>query len=705
MHVRWSTHHRKTGVVRYAQLVESFRRPDGVPAHRVIANLGQLSQIEFDNLRTALQAAREGQSVVLDGRAQPQVSIQSNLRYLGAAVLLRVWRELGLDDLLRHLDDGDSEVPPERVVVALVIHRCLAPGSKLSAVEWYPTTALPELLGVPPSKFNNSRVHRVLDALDAGTQRLQAQLPTRLRARQGAFAALFLDATDTWFEGRGPDLALPGRDKEGIYRRRIGIILVCDQRGYPLAWKVVPGDFRDPVELMAMAQELAGWEWARGLPIVMDRAAGRSRSVGVLKSAGVRFVTALPADEFSSCGAPVSLDPFKDLELSLTDVGIADDVAKVKAAALKAGFQRVTDKRFVLDLGVFDKDTPADQHAPSQAVFALRLALRLAADSEIRNDSALAVEYNFSTRQLRRYRALLALHDDIQESVARGRADTLTLDELVGIAAMAPDEQLVAFDELLQARAGAPRRLARAGRASTAGVLVRGVLHLNPDRLVAERRAAASQREEVETLTRELNATLAEPTCRRQDATVVRDVQQLVERYSLGDVFTVAIAHAGTHRQLVIGCNEDVWRRRRGVDGLNVMVAHPEMPYSAAEIVELYFAKDRVEKDFQMIKSVVELRPVHHRTDGKVRAHVALCMLATLLECVLDDRLRTAGMHRSAAAMLETLGTCHLNLLDEDGQSLYLLTEPTHDQRLCLNTLQMNDLVDPLQIMETITPR
>jgi hypothetical protein len=50
---------------RYAQLVESFRRPDGVPAHRVIANLGALSDLEIANLRTALEASRQRKSVVV----------------------------------------------------------------------------------------------------------------------------------------------------------------------------------------------------------------------------------------------------------------------------------------------------------------------------------------------------------------------------------------------------------------------------------------------------------------------------------------------------------------------------------------------------------------------------------------------------------------------------------------------------------------
>jgi len=43
---------------RYAQLVQSYRRDDGVPAHRVVASLGELSDQEIENLRRALKASR-----------------------------------------------------------------------------------------------------------------------------------------------------------------------------------------------------------------------------------------------------------------------------------------------------------------------------------------------------------------------------------------------------------------------------------------------------------------------------------------------------------------------------------------------------------------------------------------------------------------------------------------------------------------------
>ena len=65
MHLRVSTKKQNGKTYRYAQLVESYRRDDGVPAHKVVANLGQLSELEIQNIRLALKASREGKSVVI----------------------------------------------------------------------------------------------------------------------------------------------------------------------------------------------------------------------------------------------------------------------------------------------------------------------------------------------------------------------------------------------------------------------------------------------------------------------------------------------------------------------------------------------------------------------------------------------------------------------------------------------------------------
>ncbi|MBI2895961.1 MAG: hypothetical protein HYY06_20555 [Deltaproteobacteria bacterium] len=174
------------------------------------------------------------------------------------------------------------------------------------------------------------------------------------------------------------------------------------------------------------------------------------------------------------------------------------------------------------------------------------------------------------------------------------------------------------------------------------------------------------------------------------------------------EAFDVAVSErqsAGrSHLVIDVRLNESDWARRRRYDGFTVLVAHPALPHGPVDLCRLYRAKDVVEKDFQVIKSVVDLRPVRHRTDGKVRSHVTLCMLALLLERTLQHRLKAKC---TAQAALEILQGCHLNHVagTADGMAAYTLTEPTPEQTAILRLLGLQRLGDQEEVVDRITPR
>jgi len=51
-----------------------------------------------------------------------------------------------------------------------------------------------------------------------------------------------------------------------------------------------------------------------------------------------------------------------------------------------------------------------------------------------------------------------------------------------------------------------------------------------------------------------------------------------------------------------------------------------------AQVVATYKSLARVERDFRSLKSIdLDLRPIHHHTETRVRAHVFICLLAAYL--------------------------------------------------------------------------
>jgi hypothetical protein len=708
----------------YAQLVESYRREsDGMPVHRVVASLGALSPLELQNLRTSLQAAREKKRVVIARKAAPTAppKVLANLRYLDLAVLLELWRECGLADLLGEiLPQGAAGVPAATVVAALVLQRCLDPGSKLQATRWFPGTALPELTAVVPDAFNNTRIHRVLDELDASHPELMAKLPRHLAERDGAFVSLFLDTTDTWFVGSGPPLAASGKTKEGLVQQKIGIALLCSEKGYPLRWETVCGSSADCTVMGGMFRSLSRLSWVGQAPVICDRAMGHTAQLVEMDQSGLRYLTAMTAPEMCEYAPGLPHKVLAKMQPGSSSAGheeLARLAAEAATAAEAAGMHRASDDLLFMDAGTIEREIePAKSAAPAARAAgtgqqALRLAQQaraLVGDGQCPSSAAAARSLGVSKALLVKYNGLLGLSEELQRELAAGALSALPLAKLLRIARLAAAEQREAIAALARrVRAPAPQEPAQPSPAPHK-LKVRVTAYFNPQ-LFADKRLTAQRRlDEIRAFVDELNVKLQSPRARRTKLSAAAAVDRKLRSYNLVEAFAVTVDERKVADRTVLHVtatlDEEGWALRRRTDGFTVLVAHPGLTHAPLELCRLYRDKDVVEKDFQVIKSTVELRPVRHQTDAKVRAHVTICMLALLLERRLTHRL--AG-HRSAQAALEILRGCHLNRFasDEDGEPVYALTELTSEQRSILSALGMRQLAAQEDIVDRISPR
>ncbi len=736
MHIRVVRTTSTSGIVReYPQLVESYRREsDGMPAHRVIRSLIDMTPVEIDNLRAALAAGRAGKRVVVAPAVAPEGPVRpvANLRYLDLAVLRALWEQWGLDEVLDTVSPSpERDVPLSRVVCALVLQRCADPGSKLYATRWVPRTALPELVGFAPSSFNNTRVHRALDALEQCTPSLQARLVERYQQREGSFATLFLDVTDTWFVGHGPTLAQRAKTKEGRVERKIGIVLLCNERGYPLRWDVVAGRTNDVLCMGAMLRAVAGLRWSARVPVVCDRAMGRTAQLREMLAANLHFVTALTSTEYDAY-VPERI-PWAAVSDVTPSEQAADDpamheaaVAQARKQALAAGLTQVEDNLLVLDAGVVTRvgtepqapgsEASTDNDVAARAMQCCRAIEEDLATGRFSSAAAAGAARGLAKSLTDKYRLLRALPDDVQLQIVDGKAAGRTLVELLRIAHIKDVEaQRDAFAHLLATRPTARHRARRGTPASSQAhdggevpVRVRAVIYFNPHRFVDERLRAQALLARVARFVEQLNASLASPRSRMQPPQILSAVdrelrkEDLVETFA-AQVFTDSSAGRARHR-VVLTLDEAKWQRCRRTDGFSVVVAHPELPQDGAALCLLYRAKDAVEKDFQTIKSLVELRPVRHRDDAKVRAHVTLCMLALLLERTLGHQLD--GLH-SAPAALELLEPARLNRFatDTNTSSAYLITQTDEEQAAILRRMRLAHLALDEELLARITPR
>ena len=103
-------------------------------------------------------------------------------------------------------------------------------------------------------------------------------------------------------------------------------------------------------------------------------------------------------------------------------------------------------------------------------------------------------------------------------------------------------------------------------------------------------------------------------------------------------------------------------RRREG----HWLLETEEEGLSAVEAVRAYQDLWRVEAAFRSMKDVLELRPVWHRVEERVRAHVLVAALALAFDRILQRKLEQAGLEllssRAAWAALEAVSLVEFEL-------------------------------------------
>ena len=64
-----------------------------------------------------------------------------------------------------------------------------------------------------------------------------------------------------------------------------------------------------------------------------------------------------------------------------------------------------------------------------------------------------------------------------------------------------------------------------------------------------------------------------------------------------------------------------------------------------------------MERAWRDVKQVIDLRPVYHRLEDRIRAHVLLCWLALLLVRIVETRTRQTWHHLRPALQHLHVGT------------------------------------------------
>jgi transposase len=114
-------------------------------------------------------------------------------------------------------------------------------------------------------------------------------------------------------------------------------------------------------------------------------------------------------------------------------------------------------------------------------------------------------------------------------------------------------------------------------------------------------------------------------------------VGKIINRFKMGKHFERSI----TDGQFSYARRSDAIEREAELDGIYVIrTSEPKPSLSAEDAVRSYKNLAQVERVFRTFKGLdIRIRPIHHRTEERVRAHIFICLLAYYVEWHLRQAL------------------------------------------------------------------
>jgi hypothetical protein len=303
----------------YWALVESYRTDAG-PRQRVVAWLGKLDEagrlgIQHVVRGTSSVQAKESTDVQLslfnkkddEEPIQPQwvevnasgVRVENCRQFGGPWLALEVVRRLQLDEFLKGIiPPGREHVSWWRSALILVVARLCRPLSELYIAEqWYPKSAMPQLLGVPADRVDDNRLYRTLDHLLPHKVKLEAHLKNRMGDLFDLeYDLLMYDITSTYFEGQANfEMAQRGysRDQRGDCKQ-VCIGLVVSRCGMPLGYEVFSGNTADVTTVEHIVTTMEKRYGKSDRIWVMDRGMVSEDNIDFLRKEGRRYIVGTP---------------------------------------------------------------------------------------------------------------------------------------------------------------------------------------------------------------------------------------------------------------------------------------------------------------------------------------------------------------------------------------------------------------------------
>ncbi len=454
--------------------------------------------------------------------------------------------------------------PQRDLIVAMVVARILEPKSKLATTAWWADTTLLEILDVGDADEDD-----LYDAMDWLLER-QSRIENKLAGRHLESNALALyDLTSSYFEGHTCPLAALGHNRDGKKGKlQVNYGLLTNRKGIPVAVSVFKGNTGDPKTLMPQVDKMRDAFGIEHFVMVGDRGMLTQKQVDTLHDIdGVDWIGALRPEAIKKLATSGAIQMGLFDERNLFELKHPDFPGERLIACRN---QDLAHRRAIKREGLLQA-TVKELDIVKGMVRRGRLSGKKEIDVRVQGI-------------LKKYRIGKHFELDIRED---GFSYKVNEDALLSeVTAKSKGNQ-----ELIE------KRLKRSRR------------HIES---IAGQLAKLSQR-------------IDKGQLHGQDKIGVR-VGKVINKYKVGKHFELDIRD----NDFTFEINKDKVKKEAALDGIYIVrTSLSKKRMNADETVRSYKLLSQAERAFRSFKTVdLMVRPIRHRLEDRVRAHIFLCMLS-----------------------------------------------------------------------------
>ncbi len=116
------------------------------------------------------------------------------------------------------------------------------------------------------------------------------------------------------------------------------------------------------------------------------------------------------------------------------------------------------------------------------------------------------------------------------------------------------------------------------------------------------------------------------------------------------------------------------------------------------EVVARYKSLADIERGFRVLKSEIEIGPVHHRLPDRIRAHASICFMALIMYRVMRQRLKEKGCEVSPERALSQLRRIQHHRIELDKKPMSGISTMSEEQTDLLTSLSISKPTEKRQL-------